>query len=328
MRIIITTSLALLLSAPALAQEEPKPDEPAPEEPAPPADEPADDTADKPAKEKKEKEKKDKAKKNKPAEPDPPADNEPAPDKPAEEAPAAEEPAADEEPDEEAKVDKEAKAEKEAKPEKEAKADKEPKPEKPPKGDKPPKEAAADSDEGMGGMLIALKLGPAIPLSQLGVGFIPRLEIGAQLPPMDGRLRMYLTAAWTKPVATATYADDRVPDGSWDYTLRQSYTMLGGGAAFAILDPSGGFVPELSVAPQVHLLRSRVDGFGGSSTIGITNEYYGQFGVRIAAGARIAAGPGEVTIHVDTSITGFEGRVTGEVGAGVLAPAVGYGIVF
>ncbi len=176
--------------------------------------------------------------------------------------------------------------------------------------------------------VVGLHVGPAFALSPLNTAFQPRLEFAVELPFAGRRLRPFLTAAWSKPVAEGSAEDDRLPSGSSDYRLDQTLLTLGLGAWVALLPPERRVVPEVGVGPEVFLLRSRVTGSSDGAAFPESREQYTRVGALVAAGARFGLGPGELAAHLSWHGAKLDGLVTGDSNAMQVGASVGYRLVF
>lgn len=178
------------------------------------------------------------------------------------------------------------------------------------------------------GVLVGLAVGPAVPVSGLGTHFVPRLEAGIELPPLGRRLRLVTTAQASRPVQLGAGSATTTSDGTYTWTLRESYWMVGAGPVVALRPGAERFNVELAVVPQLLHLVSRVTGTGGEGEIGETVEKEWRLATRLGAGARYAVGPGELTGALEAELAGFSGRVPGDAPATLIVPRVGYRLVW
>ena len=177
---------------------------------------------------------------------------------------------------------------------------------------------------------VGLQFGPTIPLSPLGVAPAPRLELGIELPVWERRIRIFAAGSFARPLAAGDANDDRLPgDGAWTYALRQQEWTVAIGPTLrlpGIVDP---FVPEFSLAPELYILQSRVDGAGaGKTAFGESKEQYSRVGIYFAAGGAFELGLGELTVNLSIATSGLNGVVTGESSTARLTPMIGYRLVF
>jgi hypothetical protein len=174
-----------------------------------------------------------------------------------------------------------------------------------------------------------LHLGPAFALSPLSTSVVPRLEVGVELPWAQRRIRPFLTVAHSRPIHVGTQDDDRVEGGSWSHDLRQSEWTFALGGWVALLEPgTAPAIPEVAIAPEIFLQRSRINGEAGGADFPESREYYGKGGVLLAAGARYPVGPGEAAAHLTWHTSKLDGVVTGDSTAMQLMLTAGYRLVF
>jgi len=175
---------------------------------------------------------------------------------------------------------------------------------------------------------VGLQVGAAFSLTPLDAAFLPRLELGIELPWAQRRFRAVLLAAWTRPTASDEADDARVPEGTWTWDLKQDEGLLALGATVRIPEISDRFVPEVTLAPQLCLLRTRVDGEAGGAAFGESTEQYTRVGFHSSVGAATALGRGEASLLLAFSISELNGVVTGDSSTVALAPMLGYRVVF
>lgn len=176
-------------------------------------------------------------------------------------------------------------------------------------------------------LVIGLHVGPTIAFNPLNVTALPRLTVGAELPPLQRRLRVWSGAAWAPPQKADSAADARVPGGSFDYALKQQELILGGGVAVAITDPEGPVVFEVELGPQAFLLQSKIDGEAGGQSFGEHREVYTRLGFLGALGIRVPVGPGEFAAQAMMTGSKLNGRVSGPTSSMAITPSVGYRFV-
>ena len=196
-----------------------------------------------------------------------------------------------------------------------------------------PAEAAADAEERVrdDAMLgfVGVQIGPTVPLSPLGVGPAPRLEVGVALPFWDQRIRLFAAGTYARPVAQGGGKDARLPGaGSWSYTLRQQEWTVALGPLLHLPEVLGPVDLEVALAPEVYWLQSTVDGDAGSSSFGTTREQYSRLGFYAAAGGALGLGPGEAMLHLSFASSGLNGVVTGTASTARVTPMGGYRLVF
>jgi len=179
------------------------------------------------------------------------------------------------------------------------------------------------------GFFAGLHFGPAFALSPLSTSVLPRLEVGVELPWAQRRIRPFFTVAHSRPVHEGTADDDRVEGGTWSHDLRQAEWTFALGGWVALLEPATAtVVPEVGIAPEIFLQRSRINGEAGGADFPESTEYYVKGGVLLAAGARYPLGPGEVAAHLTWHTSKLDGIVTGDSTAMQLMLTVGYRFVF
>lgn len=175
--------------------------------------------------------------------------------------------------------------------------------------------------------LLGLQVGGALTLSPLGAAALPRLELGAELPFADRRFRAVILASWARPVAEGSATDPRVEGESWTWSLEQDELGLALAGVVRVPEISTRVVPELTLGPELFLLRSTVDG-AAAAPFGEQVEQYARVGVHAALGAALALGPGELNLQLAFSTSRLDGTVTGESTTAALSPMLGYRLIF
>ena len=176
--------------------------------------------------------------------------------------------------------------------------------------------------------LVGLQVGGDLSLSPLGAAFLPQLELGVELPFSNRRFRVVGLGSWSRPPAAGQSEDSRVPDGAWTWELHQTEGMLALCGVVRIPELSERVVPELTLGPQVYLLRSTVDGAAGGQDFGESTEQYMRVGLHSALGVALALGPGELNAQLGFSTSALDGVVTGDSTTMALAPLLGYRLLF
>jgi len=189
---------------------------------------------------------------------------------------------------------------------------------------------AADASESSAMVgFVGFQFGPTVPLSRLGVGAAPRLEVGVALPIWEQRVRLFVAGVYARPLAQGEGKDARLPGGgTWSYTLRQQEWTVALGPLLHLPGALGPVDLEVALAPEVYMLQSTVDGRAGKSAFGTTREQYSRVGIYAAAGGAIDLGPGEAMAHLSFATSGLNGTVTGTANTARLTPMAGYRLVF
>ncbi|MBN1335348.1 MAG: hypothetical protein JXB39_05260 [Deltaproteobacteria bacterium] len=175
--------------------------------------------------------------------------------------------------------------------------------------------------------LVGLQVGGHFSLTPLEAFVLPRLELGIELPWAQRRFRVALLSAWTRPAASGEDTDDRVPEGTWSWDLTQTEGLFALGATVRIPEISDRFVPEITVGPQLYLLRTRVEGEASGAPFGESVEQYTRVGFLSSLGVATVLGPGELGLQLVFSLSELDGRVTGDSSTIALAPLLGYRFV-
>lgn len=176
--------------------------------------------------------------------------------------------------------------------------------------------------------LVAVHVGPTFAIAGLQPTVLPRLEVGVVPSAMHRRLHLFGTFSYARPVAEGSAADPRLPSGTYDWRLTQQEVQLGLGVSYDFLPRSEAFHPDLTVAPQLYLLDTRVDGHDEGAAFGESKETYAQPGLSIAAGFGYDIGPGRLIGRVQVDAAPLVGQVTGKSHTTALAPTVGYRMYF
>jgi hypothetical protein len=175
---------------------------------------------------------------------------------------------------------------------------------------------------------IGVHVGPSIGVTGLGVGLLPRLEVGFMPASLRERLMIFVTGAWSAPGAKGTVSDDRVGGGSYDWTLRQDQIQLGAGAAWRFSEETAKVHPEASLAPQVYFLTTHADGTADGQAFGETTESYANWGLVAAGGVGYDLGPGRLMGRLELAFSPLKGDITGKGSTTAIAPTVGYRVMF
>lgn len=177
-------------------------------------------------------------------------------------------------------------------------------------------------------LAIGVHAGPRVPLDALGLAILPRAEVGILVPNLNEHLLVFATVGWTAPPASGDAPDPRVPGGSyaWDLTLNELQIGLG---LTLDLAPRGWHVhPELSVAPQLFLLRTRADGRAEGQPFGPYREEWPEWGGMAAVGVGLDVGPGRILVRVEGELAPLDGLITGAFTSVGIAPTLGYRFMF
>ncbi len=175
--------------------------------------------------------------------------------------------------------------------------------------------------------LVGLQFGGTFSLTPLEAAILPRLELGLELPWAQRRFRVVFLGAWTRPAAAGEGTDPRVPEGTWSWEVKQTEGQLALGATVRIPEISDRFVPEVTVAPQLYLLRTQVNGEGGGAPFGESLEEYTRMGFLSSLGVATDLGPGELDLQFAFSTSALDGVVTGDSSTIALSPLLGYRFV-
>lgn len=194
----------------------------------------------------------------------------------------------------------------------------------------PPAPAAEPAPEpgSVATVAVGVHVGPSIGVDGLGVGFLPRLEVGWLPGSLRGRLMIFATGAYTTPGAKGTVTDARVGGGAYDWTLRQDQLLLGLGAAVRLSKEEAKVHPELALAPQLYLLTSHADGAADGQAFGETTEGYANWGLLLAVGVGYDLGPGRLMGRLEYAVSPLRGQVTGQATTSAIAPTFGYRFLF
>lgn len=186
---------------------------------------------------------------------------------------------------------------------------------------------ARAADDPPEGVVAGVTIGPDIAIQALGVGVLPRLELGYAKVAGPVRVEPFVSGSWTRLSVEGSGTDAAV-GGPYTWHLRQDALSLGVGLGVELKAPIAKIVrPELAIGPTVTFFDARGTGGTDGSEFGETRETYARGGLYAALNAAIVLGPGELTIGAQLAAAGLVGTLAGEAPATTITPAIGYRLV-
>jgi hypothetical protein len=188
-------------------------------------------------------------------------------------------------------------------------------------------EAPGDGDDS-GAFLVAGKVGGIASFNNLSPFVHFGLDLGYVFGGTGRRLGVYLGTEYTAPKAEGTVEEEdtpaRVPEGSYDWELRQKELVFQPTLLYRLSGLSRVVVPFVGVGPRLYLLESVVRGSAGGQTFEDTRETSTKFGVGVPLGAEITLGPGGILAELLLQWGPFDHRTTGETNLGGATIFLGY----
>lgn len=192
-----------------------------------------------------------------------------------------------------------------------------------------PRSPAPDPQDSGGLRLrIGVHVGPTIPMSKLGPGVRPRAEVVLSAETGSVEIGGFVTGAIAGLRQTGEGSDPQLAAGTYSWELRQREISLALGAFLRLDEVAWGLHPELLVAPQWYVLRTRSDGESGGEPFGRSEESWSTFGIMVATGLSRELGPGEIAARLEWTMAPMNSIQTGDSHLSSIAPTLGYRLVF
>ncbi|MCB9793572.1 MAG: hypothetical protein H6741_12690 [Alphaproteobacteria bacterium] len=185
-----------------------------------------------------------------------------------------------------------------------------------PADEPPPPEATLQLS---GAVLLGTSLFPKTPLEP---GGLLRLEAGARLPFLGGRLRPAISAGITGPSYQGTGESEVLPD-NYVYTLTMRQFDLRGGVAVRALAHHVPVSPELWLGPELLWVRSTVSTTSGGQGLGEATERALRVGWVASPGLAVTVKRAELLVQVGLSSARLDGALAGEASGLRVSPAIG-----
>lgn len=173
---------------------------------------------------------------------------------------------------------------------------------------------------------LALKGGGHFPqiASRLGTSADAVLSLGYAINEA-ATLQIYGELGARQPSYRLESSDPRLESGSYSSTLRVLALQSSVGLSY-LFRGAGPLVPYLGAGPQVHFVRSSVEG-EAESAFGRSEETSTAVGALLFGGVGFKLGPGLLQGELRTSLAPIEQRVTGAAMLGGLTVLLGYGLM-
>jgi len=185
--------------------------------------------------------------------------------------------------------------------------------------------------KGRSGIVIALKLGVAIPsaFNDFEPAFTPELELGYVLPFAGHMLEVFASGRWAAPESSGeTGPDARLPgDGMMRWHLRQQTAAIGLGLRVRF-DVGSLISPYVAAGGRVSLMRSEVTGEAGGEPFGDNEETSVRWGFFGTAGAELHVGPGAILLEVQVNQLSMDAWVLRDTNISSLDIFAGYRFMF
>lgn len=182
-------------------------------------------------------------------------------------------------------------------------------------------DATVDDDSHL---LLGLKVGGALPFSDLGLGPIVAVEAGWVFGGTSGQLAALLDVSYMVSTAEGDATDMRVPMGSYHWKLTQKELVLQPTFLFRLTGVAGSLVPYIGLGPRIYLLQSVTEGKSGAEQLGETVEQSTTVGVGMPLGLEWTLGPGGLLLEVLVQWGPLTHEVTGDTNLGSAALWLGY----
>jgi hypothetical protein len=186
-------------------------------------------------------------------------------------------------------------------------------------------EASPSTEEGKTwNLMVAPRLGVAIPTSRLGPFVSMGVELGYRLPILSGHLVAVGDLAYTRPSRSSTANDARV-GGDADFTIKETEIKFGAGAAYRLFDDTHALNPWAGGSLIMQRLKSAET---NNLAPGENTSTDVRFGGELAFGADYRIGPGYVLGEARIPLTDLDDLITGNSNAGNVNLSAGYRFVF
>lgn len=170
-----------------------------------------------------------------------------------------------------------------------------------------------------GAVILGTSLFPRTPLEP---GGLLRLEGGARLPYLDGRLRPAISMGITGPSYQGTGESEVLPD-NYVYTITMRQLDLRGGVAVRALAHHVPVSPELWLGPELLWVRSTVSTSSGGQGLGEATERALRVGWVASPGLAVTVKRAELLVQCGLSGARLDGALAGEASGLRVSPAIG-----
>ncbi|MDY0058987.1 MAG: hypothetical protein RBU45_04190 [Myxococcota bacterium] len=178
------------------------------------------------------------------------------------------------------------------------------------------------------GLVVGAKLGAGFgqPFSELGTAFVPELELGYLLPPLQRSLQLSFTTSWAAPGSEGKApADARLPgDGVMSYSLTEQQLIFGLGLLYRLPLSIEWLRPYAAAGARLYLLKTEVDGAAGGEAFGGNEETATEPGFVGLLGSDFFVGPGALNLELQLGYAGVDGYVMRNTSVGALNVLLGY----
>ncbi|MDH5672856.1 MAG: hypothetical protein OEZ06_11950 [Myxococcales bacterium] len=185
------------------------------------------------------------------------------------------------------------------------------------------------------GFTAGAKIGGGLgaPVSEFGASYTLELELGWALPlpdPINHSLAIFASGRYTEPTTEGTQgqADPRLPgNGVSSYGLTQQELSLSFGLLYRVPIGSELLMPYGGAGLRVFMLNVKTAGDVADQAFGQNEETYTDYGLMVAGGLEVFAGPGAVLLEAQFGWASVEGYVLRDTSVGGLSLAVGYRVI-
>lgn len=177
------------------------------------------------------------------------------------------------------------------------------------------------------GVMVAAKVGAALPFNGLSPYVSGGIQLGWQLPGFAETLAVYLDISATSPSAEGNETDDRLVGSDYSWHIRQKELILQPTALYRFTS-LGDLVPFVGIGPRIYLLSTTSKASAGAGVILESTEQSTKFGVGVPIGVEYSLGPGNVLAEALLEWAPLDHRITGNaslLGANLF---VGYRMIF
>lgn len=173
---------------------------------------------------------------------------------------------------------------------------------------------------------LGLKLGGAFNVfNTLGAAFVPELEVGVLLPPLEQSFEVFLATRWAAPSDEGVNdPDPRLPgDGVARWSLTRHEVSIGLGLRYRVpLD--GALTPYVAAGARLFLLESEVSGEAGDEPFGTNRETGTAVGFMFQLGAEYALGPGALALELAIDGAALDQTILADTNVTALGVFLGY----
>lgn len=170
-----------------------------------------------------------------------------------------------------------------------------------------------------GGVLLGTSLFPLTPLEP---GGLIRVELGARLAPLGGRLRPAISAGLTSPSFQGT-GESEVLNDPYTYTLTMRQLDLRAGVAVRGLAHHVPVSPELWLGPELRWVSSHLETRSDGQGLGEVRERALRLGWVASPGIAVTVKRAELLFQVGISGASLDGALAGDASGLRISPALG-----